>query len=48
VIAVSDVVAGNWQEPAFLSRLQPLAKRITLPSGGSLNVPLTTLTGITR
>ena len=48
VIAVSDSVAANWQEPAFLNRIQTLARRITLPSGGSLSVPLTTATGISR
>lgn len=42
VVAISDALASNWQDPAFLSRLQAVASRASLSSGGTVSVPLTT------
>jgi len=48
VIAVSDAIIGNWQEPAFLQTLARSATRITLADGQALSLLLTTTGGIVR
>ncbi len=47
VVAINDALAGNWQDLAFLSRLQAVASRASLSSGGSVSLALTTA-GVSR
>ncbi len=48
VIAVSDAVVSNWQEPAFLQKLARVATRVTLVDGQALSLNLATTGGIVR
>jgi len=48
IIAVSDAVATNWQDPPFLQKLARTANRITLTAGQNLTVTLSTSEGIAR
>jgi hypothetical protein len=48
IVAVSDAVAGNWQEPAFLQRLARIATRFTLTPGQNLTQTLSTAEGVVR
>jgi carboxypeptidase family protein len=48
VIAVSDAIVNNWQDPAFLQRLTRSATRVSLTDAQAQSVILTTATGISR
>jgi hypothetical protein len=48
VIAVSDAVVNNWQDPAFLQRLARAATRVTVADAQAQSVTLTTAAGIER
>jgi hypothetical protein len=48
IVAVSDSVTTDWQDPAFLQRLTRVATRLTLTAGQPLSQTLTTARGITR
>lgn len=43
VIAVSDGLSPNWQDPTFLERLSRMASRATVGDGQSLSLDLTTM-----
>jgi hypothetical protein len=47
-IAVSDAVASNWQDPAFLQTLARAATRVSLAEGQALSLTLSTVGGIVR
>ena len=42
VIAIDDRLATDWQDPAFLRKLAPLASRVTVTEDGRATVDLTT------
>jgi hypothetical protein len=48
VIAVSDALVSNWQDPAFLQKLARVATRVSLADGQAASVNLATSGGIVR